>query len=713
MTRREQILQYIKDGFHVVPFTKRDTHGERKAIGKGYFDRPISLAEMQDLLNRGAECDVAIIPKNGCVCLDLDQHEGQPDGIAAFKELCIANGTTIDAATAGCAIGKTYSGNGRHIWYQCQAQEATGFNSGLGIEVIYRNHSVHVAPSEKYEWLSPLTRPEALPPMPDWLHAWWKRTQQIKNTQEVITSTRFKKGDRHDMLVRFAGVAKQRLNLNCAELGALLREVRNTRCEAPEEVSNEELAGIVTYLEDAPSTDFIAALLSQDPIAESIVQMKQRVGSPIIPQVDTKRIRTSATIGLPDDVLYPNRVIGDWVKWSMACNPCQQPELTLISVLTALATMLGRTYRYKNGFANMYNMQLVETGSGKEGIKQGALVMMQRLGYSDLIGGSTIGSEAGLISDITTKPSVLWPSDEMAQVLGALSNPYAPTYYVGICKMILELYTGNTMSGKVLKDKKYTFEKPYPNILGFSQPAPFWKSFNDFFLESGFLGRFFIICGRPWPNIELEHDDVWTRPIPESIMEFAEAIKSEFASILARRTGAAPEPIEVPITPTGEAYHRMLHDRNNALRGQLRDSQNTQMASLVMRDMEKLHKFALVHAWATNPSAVVIDEVSLAWASKLIECSRNTLTYALENKAAANPVEDASRKVLDVIIKAGPGGISRADLTSKTQFAIKERKQIIDDLIESQAIQYTQVATGTRGPKAMMFVATQTLVSKP
>lgn len=205
-------LEYARRGWRVVPLHTGFMDGTcscgkpecGKSAGKhprwaeGVIERglldastdPAKIAEWWGLwprANIGVVCGVA----SGVWMVGPDGQQGIDD----LAGLCEANGATLEALLANCAVSKS-QGGGRHLIF---AWPADGLpiknrkNHG-GTKIDVRSHGdgggyfvapPSVGPKGRYEWLSP---PPEVPARPfDWLVA-WARTDDEKPEPEVRTS---------------------------------------------------------------------------------------------------------------------------------------------------------------------------------------------------------------------------------------------------------------------------------------------------------------------------------------------------------------------------------------------------------------------------------------------------------------------------------------------------------------------------------------------
>ena len=104
---------------------------------------------------------------------------------------------------------------------------------------------------------------------------------------------------------------------------------------------------------------------------------------------------------------------------------------------------------------------------------------------------------------------------------------------------------------------------------------------------------------------------------------------------------------------------------------------------------------ALVLAVGRDGKAAVVTERDADYACRLVRYLVGDLIRAVRETVSESPDEKAKKRIVQIVADAGSGGISRNELTRKTQFIRKSfRDEYLADLIESGELVMT---TGTRG----------------
>lgn len=89
-----------------------------------------------------------------------------------------------------------------------------------------------------------------------------------------------------------------------------------------------------------------------------------------------------------------------------------------------------------------------------------------------------------------------------------------------------------------------------------------------------------------------------------------------------------------------------------------------------------------------------------AYACRLVRYLVGDLIRAVKETVSESPDEKAKKRILQVVSAAGSGGITRNELTRKTQFIRKTfRDEYLEDLVESGEL---VMGTNTKGGNTLL-----------
>ena len=111
--------------------------------------------------------------------------------------------------------------------------------------------------------------------------------------------------------------------------------------------------------------------------------------------------------------------------------------------------------------------------------------------------------------------------------------------------------------------------------------------------------------------------------------------------------------------------------------------------------LENARRVALVLAVGRDGKGAVVTERDADYACRLVRYLVGDLIRAVRETVSESPDEKAKKRIVQIVADAGSGGITRNELTRKTQFIRKSfRDEYLADLTESGELVMT---TGTRG----------------
>lgn len=350
-------------------------------------------------------------------------------------------------------------------------------------------------------------------------------------------------------------------------------------------------------------------------------------------------IECGSTTKLTNEQLHPTPLIGTWVDWILAGAHRPQPELSLMSVVSACSAIIGRSFTHRGMYANQYMFALAPTGSGKERVRMGSEKVIKAVGASEILGGSDIVSDAGIIGELTTYPQRIWISDEVHRILARVAKPNAESYHLGVVAMLLQGYLNNEIRGRGLKDGAApTISMPYMNILGLSQPRSLWPVASAALAGNGFLGRFLVFSGHR--SVEF-NDTADTAPeLPDQdtvlgpIVSYVQRMKNQ-SRVSMTAIGAGPRTTEIDMGPGVQERERQIISEIDA---EIAQRQGDELFNdVTVRMFEHLRKLVLVHAWSQNPMCPVASVAGVEWAYALVKASRNTLMSGASGGQMATP----------------------------------------------------------------------------
>lgn len=681
--------EYAELGFRVVPWANRKAN-DRKPLISNWLDTHASTATVKQWEDKWPECDWAIVPVDHVV-LDIEMKNGlngEQDLLNLFPDV----DWSIYPQT------KSFT-NGRHIWMRLPDgwTKKGGVHIAHGLEVKCRNGSAHIPPSTGYSWIRRLDAYE-IPVAPDCFLDVWRECRPV--SQAVDPTVPVPTGGRHAFL---CGMAGKLINggLQGDILFTTLRTIANERCEKPEEVTDEEIRGIADSYNEKDADSFELRLIQGESAAVSVEAFFSRPVAPMSEPVE----HSDATLpSLTSEQLRPTALIAEWVDWVLSGAPRRQPELTLLAACVGIGLCVGRKLTWQNTHANIYGMALASSGSGKNDPLSSITKVLEAAGAVDLIGASDIGSDAGLIDQMATKPEIVWCIDEFALILENLNKPNCPGYVTYIAKYLLALHSCDPYRGKALKGTApVVLENPYPCLYTCTQPKVFLGAYNDKMADSGLLGRFTVFLG---DNLPRANPRIVRRPPPESLVEGIKVARDSTRNFF-KAVGGKRETVEILCDEEVYEYYLSRYDQVEDYVQKHKDSID---GTLAARTMERANKFALIHAWSLNPSEPKMTIPSIEWGIQIAEYSNACMKKLLADRIV-NVQDEHSKFMYDVIFKSGSTGIMPSRLISSTHRIDRHRRDsILQDLIESGKVVTAKTkAESGKGRPALRYIAAANL----
>ena len=111
--------------------------------------------------------------------------------------------------------------------------------------------------------------------------------------------------------------------------------------------------------------------------------------------------------------------------------------------------------------------------------------------------------------------------------------------------------------------------------------------------------------------------------------------------------------------------------------------------------LENARRVALILAVGRDGGRSPISESDAVYACRLVRHLVGDLVRAVKETVAENGDEKAKKRILQIVAAAGSGGITKSELTRKTQFIRKSlRDEYVADLVESGEL---VMRTGAKG----------------
>jgi hypothetical protein len=402
-------------------------------------------------------------------------------------------------------------------------------------------------------------------------------------------------------------------------------------------------------------------------------------------------------------------LIGDINRWILRSALKPQPELAMLNTLAGLSTVYGRRYKSPiNTRTNLYTAGLAPTASGKDHSRKQWKALLSKAGIGNMMMGDRVMSDSGLLKALEDMPVRIGHWDEFGMMMQAVSGKQAATHMKAIVRVLLEVYgSSNTiMLGNEYADRKTVrrdISQPNLSLYCTTTADTLYEALSSRDVVNGLLNRFIVLpsqCDYPARQDPEDMDP------PEHIVEalkYAVSVVPEGAGNLSRlSTHSGPEidPALTTVRWTPEAKRFLCVELDSLQEQNLKSSSPTR--ELWGRYCENVIKLTMIRAISDDPVRPVMNLEAAKWAGELVAWSIQNLSRQVENHVSDNELEAEAKRVADIISKTGEAGISQSELTRKTQWLDKRRRDsILGDLVEARIIRET--IEKVRGKDASRF----------
>ncbi|MBF0462237.1 MAG: PriCT-2 domain-containing protein [Magnetococcales bacterium] len=391
-------------------------------------------------------------------------------------------------------------------------------------------------------------------------------------------------------------------------------------------------------------------------------------------------------------------VLGLLVEYMVTTATRPQPILAVGNALCALGALMGRRYRTETNLrSNLYIIGIADSGSGKNHSREVITNLFHQVELQGHLGGNRIASGSGLLRAIYEHPAVLFQQDEFGMFLQAAADRRRqPRYITEILDLMTELYSSASTVylglEYALLDKKIgrrDIHQPCLCFYGTTTPITLWSALKSANVVDGSLARFLILKTKDdYPDRSSCHDS--SLQAPDALLNGLLAVvengsygPGNLAGMTVDATTAV-QPLVVFMTAEAKAIFADFGEQVNA---RLRQAKNTTFTPVLARAWENAAKVALIRGVSANPSEPVVRGIDAAWAIGLVCYSVNTFIEDVEHHIADNQTEQNHKRVLEIVRSAGRKGISKRDLTRRTQFLDqRQRQDLVQSLIEGGQI---------------------------
>ncbi len=227
-----------------------------------------------------------------------------------------------------------------------------------------------------------------------------------------------------------------------------------------------------------------------------------------------------------------------------------------------------------------------------------------------------------------------------------------------------------------------------------STPSTFFESIDHRSIADGFIGRFIISISDARRSVRKR---VASLDVPENILNWiTKANERSKADISPDVANEAPHAVTVQISEKAwvlyETAAQFFIEQADRLEEYKMDDLNNRCHEFVLR-------LSLIAALSENIDADIVDVQHVEWATAYVKAMTGRVIAEFKQFIAGSEYESKKKEALVCLRKAGAGGMTLKDMNKKQPFSkwqLKERKEIIDALVEAELIFVENKATAGR-----------------
>lgn len=415
---------------------------------------------------------------------------------------------------------------------------------------------------------------------------------------------------------------------------------------------------------------------------------------------------------LPAGVMDLDGGLKECVDWMTQTAFSPQPFLNLGASLAMFGALLGRMVRSETNLrTNIYVIGMADSGGGKDHPRKKIIELLTAANASDYLGGEEIKSDTAFVTAMERFPAKLFMLDEFGLMLQGMLAKRAAAHMKGIWQKWMTFYTssesiylGAEYADQKLKPRQHV-NQPCACIFGTTVPGQFWAALEGASKQDGSLARLSLF------RTDCDYPDRQSPPaigIPQNLIDLVGQVRGgvpghDYGGNIAELMMGATNPTPYTAPVTGPA-RTVLQSISSDMMDRLRDEAQQDHRPFVNRMWAQCIKFALIRASVENPQAPEITKHHVDWAWVLTEHTVNCMVNSADAHVSDSEVERKHKKVAEIIRSAGAKGISKSDLTRRTQFlAARERGEILNTLKESGQISINESEKAKNGKSTIQF----------
>ena len=370
-----------------------------------------------------------------------------------------------------------------------------------------------------------------------------------------------------------------------------------------------------------------------------------------------------AQVPFPPSLMEVPGFLGELSAYTNQTAYLHQPVFSLSGAIAALSTLMGTAYSVEGTKANVYVVNIADTGRGKNRCLVVNAELFTEAGFPQHIVDEDFHSATGVAQALrAAQGQGLLQIDEFGTILAALKSDARDVNALRLRKFLLKWFStpgGRYATNYARADRNFVIDRLYFSLLGCTTPGTLDEALEQAEISNGLLPRILIFQGDPKPD---ENENRSFDPMPEALIERAKAIKvvGEFGAVR-----------EAKKTKGGE--HKLQEFRSQ-VREKVFESDNELEAHWWTRAVELANKLALIYAVSADHEEVVISADAASWATRVVSwCIVSA--HGVAGEITESMFHAQQLKVLKAIPRAW---ITLTELTRRTRWLkASERNEVL------------------------------------
>lgn len=400
---------------------------------------------------------------------------------------------------------------------------------------------------------------------------------------------------------------------------------------------------------------------------------------------------------------HPVGFLGDLVAYTSATAAYKNTPLAFAGAMSFLALLVSRRVRISNGIRpNIYMLALAKSGTGKEHARKinQKLIELTRRQHSLQ---NSFGSAEGLEEMLKTEAALLFQTDEFDSLIQSGSASDCDKISSGKISKLMELFSasGGVYRTRCLaKKQSIQIQNPALNIFGTAVPSIYYSSLNNRSLTGGLLARMIVIEADDRP-VGVEAVEI---PIPDSIKNFIEYWESSEKNSTTAG-GVFPDERVLILSVAAREYIESIRATVDSDPWQKCNAAGDDVGmSVHARSLEKIYKFAMLHAISAEKTTRYIELESVTWAKNTIEILTMRMLTATACWSSASDYELEQKKILR-LLRRHPHAGNWSKILHGSKLLGRDFASVIATMVESGLVSISDANDAKRSQKTITLRA--------